>query len=170
MNKERIETKMHELELKLGHKFEKISLLAKAMGSIKRDNDGQGKNASEYENEGLAIVGDALLKFVIVDKLFNVDNIKTKGKITEIKSYLENNLTMHNLMKSEGLINYAYNNLHFYNDEDIPEHEKVVARKHDIYVEAIVGAIFYDSDYDTARKWILERLLPLLEKYKQTKN
>ena len=170
MNEERIEAKMRDLELKLGYPFKNISLLATAMGSIKRDNDGQGKNGSEYENERLAIVGDALLKFIIVDKLFKADNIETKGKITEIKSYLENNLTMHNLMKSEGLINYAYNNLHFYNDKDIPEHEKVVARKHDIYVEAIVGAIFYDSDYDTARKWILERLLPLLEKYKKTKN
>lgn len=168
MINEEIETKMREFAEVLKYEFEDISWLKKAMSSKKIK--GQGKNGSEYDNEGLATVGDALLKFIIVDKLFKEDNIETKGKITEIKSYLENNLTMQNLMKSEGLINYAYNNLHFYNDKDIPEHEKVVARKHDIYVEAIVGAIFYDSDYDTARKWILERLLPLLEKYKKTKN
>lgn len=170
MINEEIETKMREFAEVLKYKFNDISWLKKAMGSIKIKIEGQGKNGSEYANEGLATVGDALLKFIIVDKLFKEDNIETKGKITEIKSYLENNLTMQNLMKSEGLINYAYNNLHFYNDKDIPEHEKVVARKHDIYVEAIVGAIFYDSDYDTARKWILERMLPLLEKYKKTKN
>ena len=69
-------------------------------------------------------------------------------------------------MLGEGLIAYSYNDLHFYKDPNIPDHEKVVCKEHDPYVEAIVGAVYYDSNYDTTRRWILKWLLPLLEHYK----
>ena len=121
--------------------------------------------SSEYSNEGLATVGDAMLKSVIVDYLYRTKNVKTKGGITTAKSDLENNATMHRLMLGEGLISYSYNDLHFYKDSNIPDHEKVVCKEHDPYVEAIVGAVYYDSNYDTTKRWILKWLLPLLERY-----
>lgn len=167
MEKKRIEKEMRELELKLHYHFNDISWLAKAMGSIKIEVAGRGKNGSEYSNEGLATVGDTILKSVIADKLYR-DGIRTKGEITVKKSDLENNSAMHRMMLSEGLIDYSYNELHFYKDPQIPDHEKVVCKEHDPYVEAIVGAVFYDSNYDTTRRWILKWLLPLLEKYKQS--
>ncbi len=166
MDKKRIEKEMRELELLVHYHFNDISWLAKAMGSIKIEVEGQGKNGAEYSNEGLATVGDTVLKSVIADKLFRVDNIRTKGGITAAKSDLENNATMHRLMLQEGFINYSYNELHFYKDPNIPDHEKVVCKEHDPYVEAIVGAVFYDSNYDTTKRWILKWLLPLLAKYR----
>ena len=165
MEKKRIEKEMRELELKLHYHFNDISWLAKAMGSIKIEVTGRGKNGSEYSNEGLATVGDTILKSVIADRLYR-DGIRTKGEITVKKSDLENNSAMHRMMLSEGLIDYSYNELHFYKDPQIPDHEKVVCKEHDPYVEAIVGAVYYDSNYDTTRRWILKWLLPLLEKYK----
>ena len=63
MDKKRIEKEMRELELKTLYHFNDISWLAKAMGSIKIDVPGQGKNGSEYSNEGLATVGDTMLKY-----------------------------------------------------------------------------------------------------------
>ena len=167
MEKKRIEKEMRELELKLHYHFNDISWLAKAMGSIKIEVTGRGKNGSEYSNEGLATVGDTILKSVIADKLYR-DGIRTKGEITVKKSDLENNSAMYRMMLSEGLIDYSYNELHFYKDPQIPDHEKVVCKEHDPYVEAIVGAVYYDSNYDTTRRWILKWLLPLLEKYKQS--
>ncbi len=116
------------------------------------------KNSSEYSNERLATVGDTILKSVIADHLY-----RTKGEITTAKSDLENNSTMHKLMLGERLIAYSYNDLHFYKDPNILDHEKVSCKEHDPYVEAIVGAVYYDSNYDT---WILKWLLPLLERYK----
>ena len=165
MENERIEKEMRELELKLHYHFNDISWLAEAMGSIKKEIKGSGKNNSEYVNDGLATVGDAILKFVITDKLYQ-DGIKTKGEITDKRRPLEENATMYKIMLGEGLIKYSYNDKHFYKDPNIPDHEKVVCKEHDPYIEAIVGAVYYDSDYDTTRTWILEWLLPLLEKYK----
>ena len=40
------------------------------MGSIKISVAGQGKNGPEYSNEGLATVGDTILKSVIANKLY----------------------------------------------------------------------------------------------------
>ena len=70
-------------------------------------------------------------------------------------------------MIKEGLIDYSYNDLHFFKDPNIPDHEQVVHKAHDPYIEAMVGAVYYDSgNYDTTKRWILKWLLPLLEKYK----
>lgn len=167
MDKERIEKEMHKLEEKIKYHFNDISWLVKAMRSIKIEVEGQGKNGSEYENEGLATVGDAVLKLAIVDYLYETKKIRTKGEITIAKSGLENNDIMYKMMVGEGLIDYSYNDLHFYKDPDIPDHEKVVCKKHDPYVEAIVAAVYYDSNnYEITRSWICRWLLPLLNKYK----
>lgn len=136
------------------------------LGSIRIEVPGQGKNGSEHSNEGLATAGDTILKSVIADDLCRNKNIRTKGEITTAKSDLENNSTMHRMMLGEGLIAYSCNDLHFIKDANIPDHEKVVCKEYDPYVEAIVGAVYYDSNYETTRRWILKWLLPLLKKYK----
>ena len=166
MDKKRIESEMRELEIKIHYHFNDISWLAKAMGSIKIPVSGQGKNGSEYSNEGLATVGDTILKSVIADKFYR-EGIRTKGEITIKKSGIEDNATMHDVMIKEGLIDYSYNDLHFFKDPNIPDYEQVVHKAHDPYIEAMVGAVYYDSgNYDTTKRWILKWLLPLLEKYK----
>ena len=153
--------KMHELEGKIHYHFNDIVWLSKSMMSEKIDVFGEGKNHSEYTNDGLATVGDAILKSVIADYLYR-KGITTKGEITQIKSKLENNEVMHNIMIKCGLIGYAYNAKHFQSDLNVPGHERVVNKGHDPYIEAIVGAVFYDSNYDTTKRWILKWLLPLL--------
>jgi len=164
MDTARIENEMRELESKLNYKFKDISLLAKAMASIKFDVEGAGDRHSEYLNEGLATVGDSIISFIIADELYK-SGITIKGEITTNRSNLENNDVMYKVMLNEGFINYAYNDKHFYNEDNIPEHEKVVCKNHDTYIEAITAAIYYDSDYATVRKWIIEVLVPLLKKY-----
>lgn len=165
LKKERIEHEMRKLEIKIHHRFNDISWLAKAMGSIKIAVPNQGENGSEYANESLATVGDTILKFVIADKLYFKDGVRTKGEITSQKSAIENNDSMHKMMLNEGLIDYSYNNFHFCKDPDIPDHEKVVCNKHDPYIEAIIAAVYYDSNFETTKKWILKWLLPVLIKY-----
>ena len=69
---------------------------------------------------------------------------------------------MHKIMLDCDLIGYAYNTKHFQSDPDAPDHEKVLNKGHDPYIEAIVGAAFDDSNFDTTKCWILEWLLSLL--------
>ena len=135
MDKSVVYQKMRELEVKIHYHFNDIVWLSKAMRS-----------------EKIEVIADYLCR----------KGITTKGEITQIKSKLENNEVMHNIMLKCGLIGYAYNAKHFQSDEGVPDHEKVVNKGHDPYIEAIVGAVFYDSNYDTTKRWILKWLLPLL--------
>lgn len=163
-----IEKKMRSLEKIIHYQFNQISWLSKAMRSVHIEVPNEGKNHKEYTNEGLATVGDTILKFVIADKLYR-EGITIKGKITEKKKPFEKNETMHRIVLEKHIIDYAYNDLHFHSEPNIPDHEKVACNEHDPYIEAIVGAVYYDSNYETTRKWILEYLLPLLEQYQVVK-
>ena len=77
--------KMRELEVKIHYHFNDIAWLSKAMRSEKIEVSGEGKNHSEYTNDGLATIGDTVLKSVIADYLYR-KGITTKGEITQIKS------------------------------------------------------------------------------------
>ena len=168
--KELIEKNMQELKKKIKYQFKDISLLARAMGAIKIEIPDQGKNNKEYANSGLATLGDAILKAVLTDILYRSYGIQTKGQLTAKKSELEKSIVLHNIMNGEELIDYAFNEKHFHKDTEIPANEKVVNNNHDQYIEAIVAAIYYDSNYDTVKKWIVKWLFPLLNKYKETNN
>lgn len=168
MDENRIIEKMRELESVIEYRFKKLKWLSTAMQAIKIEEPEKTKKSGkrkhrEYINEGLATVGDTVLKSVIADYLFRTKNIKTKGLITEEKRKLENNDVLYDVRDRYHLIDYAYNDKYFHSDPDMRGHEKVVHKKHDPYIEAIVGAIFYDSGYNTAKDWITKWLLPKLE-------
>lgn len=165
MDKARITDKMNEFQKKINYYFENIDNLKKAMRVVKIKPENRSKKCLEYTNSALATVGDAFLKAVLSDYFYSSKGIKSKGDLTDSKSILESNKTLHSLVMSEGWIYYAYNEYGFFGDENIEEHLKVKSTKHDPYVEAIIGAIYYDSNYETLKKWIIDILLPLLEKY-----
>ena len=160
MDKDEIERKMKELSGIIRYRFKDISWLSKAMGSIK-----VGKN--EYKNETLAIVGDALLKALICDHYYSQDENISKKDINDVKERLENNEILRDIVNGENLRQYTYNDKHFY-ASNIPEQEKV-KEKHDPYIEAMIGAIFYDSgrNWKKLKNWFEDYLFPLLEKYKK---
>ena len=167
MELSRIETEMHKLEKKLGYTFNDISLLAEAMKSQKLDRFPEdGANQKEYSNESLAFLGDSIIKFLIAESLYKSEakEDKRKGKMTELKSRLENNKIFHRIMTEENLALYSYHNKYFAMDNP-PDHEKVVCKEHDPYIEAIAAAIYMDGGWNAVTTWFKEWLLPLLERY-----
>ncbi len=168
MEQERIEKEMHELEKKLEYKFNKISLLTDAMKSQKLEKlPEDGNNQKEYSNESLAFLGDTIIKFLIAEFLYedNAEKNKRKGKMTEQKAQLENNKIFHSIMTEEKLILYSYNANHFTKDNP-PDHEQVVSKEHDPYIEAIAAAIYLDGGWEAVTPWFKNWLLPRLKKYK----
>ena len=166
MDKQRVEQKMKEFESKLYYSFKDIKFLAEAMKSEKLGHvQGEGGNSKNYSNERMAFLGDAILKLLIAEELYDTDTEARKGDLTDKKMHLENNKVLSNIIDGENLRPYTYNQNYFYGD-DYPDHEKVAGNKHDVYIEAIVAAIYKDSDYDTVKKWFKDWLLPLLKKYK----
>lgn len=62
------------------------------------------------------------------------------------------------------IIKFAHNDKHFYCDENVPNNEQVFCREHDSYLEAIVGAIYYDSGFFSVKKRFMNYLYNELEK------
>ena len=165
MEQSRIEKEMHELETKLEYTFRDISLLAEAMQSQKLEKfPSDGDNQKEYSNEALAFLGDTIIKFLIAEYLYGDGNNKRKGAMTDKKSRLEMNPTMHNIMIKEELISYAYHDTHFVMDNP-PDHLKVATKGHDPYIEAITAAIYKDGGWEAVTLWFNNWLLPRLERY-----
>ena len=163
---------MHELETKLGHTFKDISLLSNAMKSQKLEKAMKSQkleklrnNQKEYSNEALAFLGDTIIKFLIAEYLYGDGNNKRKGAMTIKKSELESNCIFHKIMIDEDLISYSYHDKYFHMDNP-PDHEKVVTKKHDPYIEAIAAAIYKDGGWEAVTLWFKNWLLPRLEKYK----
>ena len=168
MDQSRIEKEMHALETKLGHTFKDISLLSNAMKSQKLEKlPDDGDNQKEYSNEALAFLGDTIIKFLIANQLYENENGNNnrKGPMTIKKSELESNCIFHTIMIAEDLISYSYHDKYFQMDNP-PDHEKVVTKKHDPYIEAIAAAIYKDGGWEAVTLWFKNWLLPRLEKYK----
>ena len=167
MELSRIETEMHKLEKKLGYTFNDILLLAEAMKSQKLGKlPEDGDNQNEYSNESHAFLGDTIIKFLIAEFLYKdkAREDKRKGKMTVLKARLENNKIFHRIMTEEKLILYSYHDKHF-NMDNPPDHEKVVSKKHDPYIEAIATAIYMDGGWDAVTTWFKEWRLPRLVQY-----
>ena len=164
MEQNYIEDKMHELEEIINYRFNDINLLCEAMNTKKIKMKGAGKNNDTYINEGLALVGDAILKFVLADKIFT-EQTKINGEITSLKGKLENNKNLFKISKNLKIIYYLHNEIHFYGEPNVPKYESVHCDEHDASIEAIIAAIYYDSSFDNVKHWILYFLYPLLKKY-----
>lgn len=166
MDEKRINTEMKRLEKILDKEFNNIEWLKKAMDSSIIDNPNKKNN--DHKNEGLATVGDAVLKTVLADYLYTNRDTTDYG-ITEEKSKYENNDVLRKVVVNYRINKYAYNEKHFNKDKFIPEHEKVVDNKHDVYLEAIIGAMYFDCGYDKTKEWINNWLLPKLKEASKKK-
>ena len=151
---ETVKEKMHELEKILNYTFNDINNLSNAMCGTSIYREQAGENSKDYYNDSLAVVGDAIIKTVLSESLFKRGLFK--GEITIIKEQLEKNDSLFNYSNKINLKNYVFNNHGFYFDTEIQE--RAPYSKHNQYFEAIVGAVYFDSDFDKCRKWLLENI------------
>lgn len=143
--------KMIELAKLINYEPNDISYLQKAMHCQIIHKYGDGKNRKNYTNDSFATLGDAILKFVLSEYLF--DKGCDKAEITQKKQTLEDNSTLFNLCIKSGIYRYAYND--FYFSADAPKENQVYHSAHDVYIEAIIAAIYKDKGFDYCKKWVI---------------
>lgn len=165
---EEITSKMLELQEKIKYKFNNIKHLKDAMNAtlMSKTNE-EGKHKKDYFNDALGTVGDALIKFLLSDYLY--EGTTKKGEISQHKEKMENNEVLYKIIVGEGWINYAYNKTHFREENDNYKNDKVSDKKHSQYLEAITASIYYDGGFNAVKKWFNNTLLELLEKYKKVR-
>lgn len=137
-----------ELETGLGYCFKNKLLLMNALTHSSYASD----NNMEYikNNERLEFVGDALLDSIIGIRLYNLLPKEREGKLTKIRAQVVCEETLKDIGNEIGLGSYL---LIGKGEENTGgrTRKSIIANA----VEAIIGAIFLDSDYNTVAKTVI---------------
>ncbi|MCX7909155.1 MAG: ribonuclease III [Ignavibacteria bacterium] len=114
----------------------------------------------EYNsNERLEFLGDTVLSLVVSEYLFNNNPNLPEGELTKIRSWLVNKHSLSVVARKlelDKLILVSFSTA------------KTLERSGESILsdalEALIAAIYLDSGLDVAKKFILEKLIPLLQK------
>lgn len=110
-----------------------------------------------YSNERLEFLGDSVLNLIIADYLFSMHTNVMEGELTKMRSWLVNKNTLADVGKTLKLGDFILMSF---------SASKAVEKGSDsIYadaVESIIGAIFIDSGFPMAKKFIYNTILPII--------
>lgn len=139
---------MNPLELRIGYKFRNSLLLAEALTHPSLGHESQRHH---FDNQRLEFLGDAVLQLIFTERLFKLFPDYTEGQLTKLRSRLvsREGLKVHAI--SIGLGNYMMMG----RGEETSGGRGRASALADAY-EALIGAMYLDSDLDTVRKFVLE--------------
>jgi ribonuclease III len=138
---------MNPLEKRLKYKFRNPLLLAEAMTHPSLGHETQRHH---FDNQRLEFLGDAVLQIIFTEWLFDHFPTFSEGKLTKMRS---------RLVSRDGLKLHAERldlgkHLMMGRGEEASGGRERVSALADAY-EALIGAIYLDSDYVTARRIVL---------------
>ena len=139
---------MEKLQKNLSYQFNNIELLNKALTH---------RSVSKQNNERLEFLGDSVLGSIISEELYSRHSNIDEGQLSRLRSHLVRGNTLANLAKKLNISE----NLKLGQGELKSggfRRESILA---DTF-EAILGAIFLDSDYLTVKKVVLNLFSDLL--------
>jgi ribonuclease-3 len=143
---------MVKLQKNLSYQFSDIELLNKALTH---------RSVSKQNNERLEFLGDSVLGSIISEELYSRHSNIDEGQLSRLRSHLVRGNTLANLAKKLNISE----NLKLGQGELKSggfRRESILA---DTF-EAILGAIFLDSDYLTVKKVVLNLFSDLLNEVK----
>ena len=141
---------LEPLEKKLGYSFTNKNLLKHAL--THKTYAFEARRPIEY-NERLEFLGDSILSFIIAEKLYLSNKYFSEGELTRRRAIGVNNQFLADKAQEFGLGGY----LRLGKGEQKQngaENRTNLANA----LEAIIGAIYLDSDIDIVRQFILDNL------------
>jgi ribonuclease-3 len=140
---------LSEFQRKLGYFFNDLSLLRMALTHPSVAHE-QGPGATVHHNQRLEFLGDAVLQLVLTRELYMKFPAYGEGPLTKARAQLVNRRMLAEHGKRLGIGQY----LQLSRGEEISGGRERQSSLADAY-EAVVGALFLDSNYDVARDFIL---------------
>jgi ribonuclease III len=140
---------LYELSNKLNYQFKNTALLELALTH---------RSASSVNNERLEYLGDAVLGFVVAESLYQKYADASEGILTRQRASLVKKETLANLAKELDLGKFLY--------LGTGEMKSGGWRRDSILsntLEAVIGAIYLDSDFETCRNFICNLYTTLFE-------
>lgn len=135
------------LETVLGVEFSDKSILQQAL--VHRSYLNENPDLSLTSNERLEFLGDAVLGFVVADRLFADFPEASEGELTNLRSAVVRGETLGRVALRLGLDEYLY-----LGKGENESGGRSRARNLSCALEAVTGAVLVDRGFDTAREFI----------------
>lgn len=152
---------LETLEKKLGIRFKNKSLLRQAF--IHRSYLNENPDSSLEHNERLEFLGDAVIELVVTEHLYKKFPEKPEGDMTNWRAALVNAKML--MSVADGL---GFNDFLFLSKGEAKEGGKARAYILANTFEAFTGALYLDSGYDSAekfvQKYVISQLPEIIEK------
>ena len=142
---------MHSLEDSLGYTFNNPDLLHTALTHTSYASEQKSNN----HNERLEFLGDAVLDLAISKHLFSLYPEEREGILTKMRASVVNATFLATLAKKLNIQDYIF----LGKGEELQggrERESILS---DTF-EAIIGAMYLDSNYQTVEAWIIDLFIP----------
>lgn len=136
------------LAAELGHEFDDLGLLDRALTHASLGNEG----LKSYER--LEFLGDAFLNFAVADWLFRAQDEIAEGELTETRARIVSRGPLAAVCRRLDLQN------HLLSGKGLRESERQGERILADLVEAVIGAILLDGGVTKARAFVRRHVLP----------
>ena len=137
---------MREIEEKIGYRFKNPDYLEKALTHSSYANEHNSES-----NERLEFLGDSVLSLIVSENLFSRLKRDDEGDLSKIRASLVCEKGLFELSKEIDLPAF----IRLGKGEESTGGRSRASVVSDAF-EALLAAIFLDSDYDTAKKWLLK--------------
>lgn len=151
-----IEKSLEKLEALIGVTFvDRINLLTAV---THRSYLNEHKEATQGHNERYEFLGDAVLELVITDFLFNKYPEKPEGELTAIRAALVNTVSLSEVASKLNLSEFLL--LSKGEEKDTGRARQYILAN---TFESIIGAIYIDQGYETAKEFVGRNLFDKTE-------
>lgn len=155
--------KIEELNEILGIQIKNIGLFEQAL--LHRSYLPVLNNQDLMSNERLEFLGDSILGMIVAEYLFSLHSHVPEGELTKMRSWLVNSSSLALCAKKIGLDKYIM--LSFSAEKSLVQgSDSILADA----LEAIIAAIYLDWGLDSAKKFIINSLLPIEMNYSVMKD
>jgi len=145
-----------KFEEKAGITFKDKNLLKQAFTHRSYINENRSSNLEH--NERLEFLGDAVLELVITDFLYKKFKDSAEGELTALRSALVNADTCSIVAQKLGANDFLLLSKGESKDNGRAR-QYILANT----LEALIGALYLDQEYDVAKDFILKNIAPLTE-------
>jgi ribonuclease-3 len=145
------EKKLKNLEKKINYRFKNKDLLKNAL--THKTYAFEAEIPIEY-NERLEFFGDSVLSFIVAEQLYKSNKYFSEGELTRRRALFVNNKFLANKAKKLNLGNYIL----FGKGEEI-QMGNINPTNLANALEALIGAIYLDSDINKVREIILSHII-----------
>jgi ribonuclease-3 len=144
-----------QLESNLGVSFNNQDLLTQAV--VHRSYLNEHPEFHLDHNERLEFLGDAVLELIVTEYLYrNYPN--PEGELTNWRASLVNAIMLSGIAKDLEVEDFLYLSKGEEKDKDSKARQYILANA----MEAIIGAIYLDKDYEVAKQFIVEKIISKL--------